>query len=447
MAEGLGTGLQNLLLRFKSGSDLKKKEELTGVPLFFRYNGSSFGQCRLDAHLVELGRTDAHGTRLLGDNALGTLARNGVHLEEIEFIFFGIVDIVEAHYAAAAEEVVEAVGDLLDVLGDALVDLGRAHLVAEAVVLGLVVEELVASDGDNLGDGENDLLALGRTEDAAVELAAGNELLDEHLPVFGESFTNGGQKLLAALHLGGGHTAAAGSRLDEDRVVHTGHQFVELGVGGRLLVKQDRLGDLHQTETFHHGVAVALVEGEAGGVEAAGGVADAQHVEVALQDAVLAGVAVDDDESQVEVYLLAVVRHSEVATVHRAVLAVVVPVPALAINDNFVNIVFGMVQLAIHLITTGDADVVLATVTAHDKCYILFHRFKIKLTPPITPWGQHYCAKVSFLPRVHPRPIASKATRKRNLCYLCYLCDTEPAPAKDKSIARSQRYLIKIYKI
>ncbi len=35
LAEGLGTGLQNLLLRFKSGSDLKEKETRQGASLFF----------------------------------------------------------------------------------------------------------------------------------------------------------------------------------------------------------------------------------------------------------------------------------------------------------------------------------------------------------------------------------------------------------------------------
>ena len=38
LAEGLGTGLQNLLLRFKSGSDLKRQREFytIGFP-FLRY--------------------------------------------------------------------------------------------------------------------------------------------------------------------------------------------------------------------------------------------------------------------------------------------------------------------------------------------------------------------------------------------------------------------------
>lgn len=281
-------------------------------------------------------------------------------------------------------------------LGDALVDLGGADLVAEAVVLGFVVEELVASDGDDFGDGEDDLLALGRAEDTAVELAAGDKLLDEHLTVLGEGFADGGQELLAALHLGGGHTAAAGGGFDEDGVCHARHQLVELGVGGRFLVEEDGLGDLHQTETFHHGVAIALVEGEAGGVETAGGVADAQHVEVALQDAVLAGVAVDDDEGQVEVHLLSVVGDREVAAVHGPVLAVVLPVPPCAVDNNLVNIVFAVVELTIHLAAAGDADIMLATVATHDKSYILFHLSKIKLTPPITPRGQHYCVVPHF---------------------------------------------------
>ena len=112
----------------------------------------------LYAHFVELGGGDAHGAGLFWHDALGALAGDGVHFEEVELLLLGVVDEVEAHYAAAPQQVVEAVGDLLDVVGDGIVDLGGAYLVAEAVVLGLVVEELMPADGDDLRDGEDQLV-------------------------------------------------------------------------------------------------------------------------------------------------------------------------------------------------------------------------------------------------------------------------------------------------
>ena len=44
LAEGLGTGLQNLLLRFKSGSDLKKNRNRM-APVFFGYSRAISGCC------------------------------------------------------------------------------------------------------------------------------------------------------------------------------------------------------------------------------------------------------------------------------------------------------------------------------------------------------------------------------------------------------------------
>ena len=80
-----------------------------------------------------------------------------------------------------------------------------------------------------------------------------------------------------------------------------------------------------------------------------------------------------DDEGKVEAYLPAVVGDGEVATVHGQVFAVALPVPAFAVDDYLVYVVFGVVELAVHLVAAGDADGMLAAVTAHDKCYVLLH--------------------------------------------------------------------------
>ena len=81
----------------------------------------------------------------------------------------------------------------------------------------------------------------------------------------------------------------------------------------------------------------------------------------------------DDDEGQVEMYSLSLVGHGELTTVHGTVRLSVEPIPAHSLDDNLVYIVFGVVQLTVHLVAAGDADVVLTAVATHDKCYVLFH--------------------------------------------------------------------------
>jgi hypothetical protein len=56
-----------------------------------------------------------------------------------------------------------------------------------------------------------------------------------------------------------------------------------------------------------------------------------------------------------------------------------------------------MVQLTIHLIPAGDADIMLAAVTAHDKCYVfLFHVIQVFLF--LTSFIPFYCPRQSKKP-------------------------------------------------
>ena len=115
------------------------------------------------------------------------------------------------------------------------------------------------------------------------------------------------------------------------------------------------------------------MECEAGGIESARGVADTQHVEIPLQHSILTWIAVNDDKCQIKVDCLTLVGHREIATIHRSVLLSVQPVPTTTVDNNLIDIVLRMVQLAIHLVSTGDADIVFTTETTHDKSYILLH--------------------------------------------------------------------------
>ena len=103
------------------------------------------------------------------------------------------------------------------------------------------------------------------------------------------------------------------------------------------------------------------------------GVFDAQNIEIGLEDAVLTRIAVHNNEGKVETDNLPIVFKGEVVAVHRASLVSVHPKPTLTLNDDFVYIIFSVVQLTVHLVSTGNRDIMLATETTHNKCYILFH--------------------------------------------------------------------------
>ena len=137
-------------------------------------------------------------------------------------------------------------------------------------------------------------------------------------------------------------------------------------------------GDADDAEILDNGVAEAFVEGEGRGVETAGGIGDAEHVEIALEDAVLAGVAVDDDEGEVEVFDA---LDGEVASIDREVGAIVCePVPVGTIDDDFIDIVFFVVEVVVNLAAAIDGDLVFARVAAHDEGNVQFgvHYFNVK---------------------------------------------------------------------
>ena len=124
----------------------------------------------------------------------------------------------------------------------------------------------------------------------------------------------------------------------------------------------------------NHGVAVALVKGERRRVETTGCVLYTQQIKVALHNAVLAGVAVNDNESQVETHFLAAVGHRKVSAVHGAMLTVVgKPIPLVAVYaiailmtyNYLIDIVFPLVKRVIHLTTAVDGDLVLAREASH----------------------------------------------------------------------------------
>ena len=299
----------------------------------------------MDDHFVQLLGADAHGACLLGHDAFGALAGDGVDFEEEELVPCCVVDVVETDYAAAVEEVVKLGGGLLYLFCYVVGAFGWCYFVAEALVFGLVVKEFVVADGDDFGDGEDEFLFFG-AEHSAVEFASGDAFFDEDLAVFSESLLDGRDKLFGCFDFGSGYTAASCGGLDEEGVGEVcGVEFVERVL--REVVDEYGTGNVDDAEAFDHGVAVSFVESECRGVESTGCVGNAEHVEVALEDTVLAGVSMDDDEGQVEVVDTG---DGEVVAVDGSVVAVVgEAVPSVAVDDDFVDVVFLMVEVFVYL--------------------------------------------------------------------------------------------------
>ena len=278
------------------------------------------------------------------------------------------MDVVETHNTLASKQVIELGGDLLDMFRDALINFGGGHLVAESLIFRLIVKELMPTLGYDFGDGENQFLTVGLAENTAVKFTSYDAFLNKHFMILGKSQFHGFGKVFALLDLGGGNTAAASGRLDKHRQPEAvGFGKVSHGV------EQLRLGDIDDTIVLHHGITMSFMESECRRVISTSGVFDAQNIEIGLEDTVLARIAMHNNEGKVETDNLPIVFKGEVVAVHRASLVSVHPEPTLTLNDDFVYIIFGVVQLTIHLVSTGNRDIMLATETTHNKCYILFH--------------------------------------------------------------------------
>ena len=95
-----------------------------------------------------------------------------------------------------------------------------------------------------------------------------------------------------------------------------------------------------------------------------------------MEDAVLARVAMDDDEGEVETVHAV---HGEIAAVDRTMGAVVgEPIPVGAVDNNLVNVVFIVVEVVVDLTAAVDRDLVLARVSAHYEGDVrFFHGLEI----------------------------------------------------------------------
>ncbi len=85
MAEWLGRGLQNLLQRFESASDLRKKikKKVMGVTRLKRKDRKNKTVSRLEVQFLKLGRNIETGSRSV-ESKTGQIAKNNAVLAQIE---------------------------------------------------------------------------------------------------------------------------------------------------------------------------------------------------------------------------------------------------------------------------------------------------------------------------------------------------------------------------
>ena len=163
---------------------------------------------------------------------------------------------------------------------------------------------------------------------------------------------DGGGQLFGVFHLGHSYAGATGGGFHENGQL----KLVEYGVDVHLIaVDKLGFGESYNAETAHQRVAVAFVESKHRGVEIAGGVFHPYHVEIALQTAVFARVAVHYHKSEVETYFLSVDADRKIVLVQRQVAAVVGKIkPLVWFDDNAVRLVFFFVESLENLVATAN---------------------------------------------------------------------------------------------
>ena len=192
--------------------------------------------------------------------------------------------------------VVDARGLLGNSPGCLLAQACRRYLLYLTIVLGVIVEELVACH--HLGSGQHDGL-LCRLVYALRNLHAVEESLDHHLIALHECHTKGWCQLVGILHLRHAKAGAVGSRLHK-----AGHAYA---LGYLLLVvalaaaQQNAVGNPH-AKSAQIVVEYILVERHGLDKHAAGAVGQVYEVEISLHHAILAWLAMDGYIGIVEVH-------------------------------------------------------------------------------------------------------------------------------------------------
>ena len=311
----------------------------------------------------------AHRLRLLGNDAVRAHARNRVDFDQVGAL--SLDDEIDPHHAAAVERFIGRQGHRVHFADDLRVERGRGDLFRKALVFGVVIEKF--GFAYQFGDREQVFSAAG-DQYAATDFASLDILFDQHVIALGECLLDRRQDLIRAFDFRYAETAAAGVRFDEQRQA----QFAGNGsrVDFRIPADQNfpRQVDACSGESPFAG---RFVERDDRCDESARRVGDFHHVEVSLQASVLAGGAVNQDQRIVRSDLFAFSFDREVFAIQFRDDAVLVHVvPAAVVQDDFVDVVFGAVEILFDQRGSFECDLPFGRFSSGDQCDV-FHKIRV----------------------------------------------------------------------
>ena len=144
-------------------------------------------------------------------------------------------------------------------------------------------------------------------------------------------------------------------------------------------VQMHGIGHFH-LEGLKIGVAEVLVEGQRGDVRLAAHVWYTEHIEIALELAVLTRCSVDGDEDRIEPDAAFGERQREIVLVDFNRCAVFQPyAPRIPLHKYKVDVKTVLVQLVVDVLTALDGDFVFPGMASGNHCYIRFHLLCHKL--------------------------------------------------------------------
>ena len=179
-------------------------------------------------------------------------------------------------------------------------------------------------------------------------------------------------QFVGRLHLCGGIRRATGIGLDKDGQT----QFLDalLGIHFFAHMKQDALGN-GDAEGRQITVACELRTGEGCCQHAATAVGHAYHVEISLQDIILAWGAVNDDIGEIEGEFHAVLHDRKVLTIDGpglvpvVLLAVILHhLPFSSLDDDDAGLIFAVVNEAPYALGTAERNHIFAGVASSHDC-------------------------------------------------------------------------------
>ena len=194
------------------------------------------------------------------------------------------------------EDVVDVAGDLRYTVGNLWSNACRRDLLHLTIVLGIIVEELVARH--HLGDGEDDSLLAGFI-DTLRNLRTFEITLDHNLRTLQHRLADGRSQLVLVLHLGYAKRRSVSSRLDEARHANALLDFI---VAHQFLVTLANQQGVGHADTITAQILIEheLIESHSLHQHTTGTVGQIDQIEVTLQQAVLTRSAMNGDIGIVE---------------------------------------------------------------------------------------------------------------------------------------------------